>query len=156
MLGEPCFPDWAQARNARSKNPAPQRLRSSIDLRLAGTAYAIESEYISRGWDNDTRFELQRGGQVLGLIHEPDTFTTCAPMCLSTPRYRFRPACCLGESTWRSGSVQAFLLTSTIPAATPSSASTSCSVSGSPSSTTPNTSANRGVRKVKVLICVAG
>lgn len=47
-------------------------------------------------------------------------------------------------------------LTNTIPAATPSSASTSCVVSGSPSSTTPNTSANTGVRKVKVDICVAG
>ncbi|MDG5974210.1 hypothetical protein H010_03047 [Hydrogenophaga taeniospiralis CCUG 15921] len=47
-------------------------------------------------------------------------------------------------------------LTSTIPAATPSSASTSCSVNGSPSSTTPNTNANTGVRKVKVDICVAG
>lgn len=41
VIGELCFPDWAQARNARLKNPAPQRLRSSIDLRLSGAAYTI-------------------------------------------------------------------------------------------------------------------
>ena len=38
VIGDLCFPDWAEARNARLKNPAPGRLRSSIDLRLSGTA----------------------------------------------------------------------------------------------------------------------
>ncbi|WP_310566026.1 hypothetical protein [Hydrogenophaga sp.] len=128
VIGELCFPDWAQARNARLKNPAPGLLRSSIDLRLSGTAYRIEFEYTRRGWTNDirfelmldgerlasadavvpkggfrratlritepfrgelvrrsgffkTRFELQRGGQALGLVHEPDAFTTRRRLC---------------------------------------------------------------------------
>jgi hypothetical protein len=132
VIGELCFPDWAQARNARLKNPAPGRLRSSIDLRLSGEAYTIEFEYTRRGWHNDTRFELmhngarlasaevvvpqgllgrarllitepfsgelvrrstffktrfelQRGGQALGLIHEPDAFTTRRRLCAELP-----------------------------------------------------------------------
>ena len=123
VIGELCFPDWAEARNARLKNPAPGRLRSSIDLRLSGEACTIEFEYTRRGWHNDTRFELmqngarlasaevvvpqgllgrarlliaepftgelvrrsslfktrfelQRDGQVLGLVHEPEALTT--------------------------------------------------------------------------------
>lgn len=132
VIGELCFPDWAQARNARQKNPAPQRLRSSIDLRLSGAAYTIEFEYTRRGWHNDTRFELmqngarlasaevvvlqgflgrarlritepfrgelvrrssffktrfelQRGGQAMGLVHEPDAFTTRHRLCAELP-----------------------------------------------------------------------
>lgn len=136
VLGELCFPDWAQARNARLKNPAPTRMRSSIDLRLSGTAYTIEFDYTRRVWHNDTRFELmqgdsriaaaevvvppgflgrarllvsapvsgelvrrstffktrfelQRGGQLMGVIHEPDAFTTrrrlCADVSADTP-----------------------------------------------------------------------
>ncbi len=132
VIGELCLPDWAQARNARLKNPAPQRLRSSIDLRLSGAAYTIEFEYTRRGWHNDTRFELmqggtrlasaevavppgllgrprllitepfrgelvrrstffktrfelQRDGQALGLVHEPDAFTTRRRLCAELP-----------------------------------------------------------------------
>lgn len=132
VIGELCFPDWAQARNARLKNPAPGRLRSSIDLRLSGEAYTIEFEYTRRSWHNDTRFELmkggeplasaevvvpqgflgrarllitepfrgelvrrssffktrfelQRDGQVLGLVHEPDAFTTRRRLCAEVP-----------------------------------------------------------------------
>jgi hypothetical protein len=144
VIGELCFPDWAQARNARLKNPAPARLRSSIDLRLSGAAYTIEFEYTRRGWNNDTRFELmqggarlasaevvvpqgflgraqllitepftgelvrrssffktrfelQRDGQALGLVHEPDAFTTRRRLCTEVPadlRYRCRVSCC--------------------------------------------------------------
>ncbi len=47
-------------------------------------------------------------------------------------------------------------LTNTIPAATPPRANISRQVSGSLSSSTPNTSANTGVKKVKVAIWVAG
>lgn len=132
VIGELCFPDWAQARNARLKNPAPGRLRSSIDLRLSGEAYTIEFEYTRRGWHNDTRFklmqngarlasgevvvpqgflgrarllitepfrgelvrrssffktrfELQRDGLALGLVHEPDAFTTRRRLCAELP-----------------------------------------------------------------------
>ena len=85
VIGELCFPDWAQARNARLKNPAPQRLRSSIDLRLSGAAYTIEFEYTRRGWHNGTRFELQRDGQALGLVHEPDAFNTRRQLCAELP-----------------------------------------------------------------------
>jgi hypothetical protein len=132
VIGELCFPDWAQARNARLKNPAPGRLRSSIDLRLSGETYAIEFGYTRRGWNNDTRFELmqngaclasaevvvpqgflgrarllitepfagelvrrntffkiryelQRGGQLLGLVQEPDAFTTRRRLCAELP-----------------------------------------------------------------------
>lgn len=128
VIGELCFPDWAEARNARLKNPAPQWLRSSIDLRLSGVAYTIEFEFTSRGWTNDTRFELmqggarlasaevvvpkgffarpklviaepftgelvrrssffktrfelQRGGQALGLVHEPEALSTRRRLC---------------------------------------------------------------------------
>ena len=48
VIGELCFPDWAEARNARLKNPAPGRLSSRIDLRLSGAAYTIEFEYTRR------------------------------------------------------------------------------------------------------------
>ena len=65
VLGELCFPDWAQARNARLQNPAPGLLRSSIDLRLSGVACTIEFEYTRRGWHNDTRFELMQGSTRL-------------------------------------------------------------------------------------------
>ncbi len=132
VIGELCFPDWAQARNARLKNPAPGRLSSTIDLRLSGAAYTIEFEYTRRGWHNDTRFELmqngvrlasaevvvpqgffgrarlritepfsgelvrrntffriryelQRGGQTQGLVHEPDAFTTRRRLCADLP-----------------------------------------------------------------------
>jgi hypothetical protein len=132
VIGELCFPDWAEARNARLKNPAPHLLRSSIDLRLSGAAYTIEFEYTRRGWNNDTRYELmqngarlasaevvvpqgffgrarlliaepfagelvrrntffkirhelQRGGQILGLVHEPDAFTKRRRLCAELP-----------------------------------------------------------------------
>lgn len=132
VIGELCFPDWAEARNARLKNPAPQHLRSSIDLRLSGAVYVIEFEYTRRGWANDTRFELmqdgarlasaevvmtqgflrrprlhltepfrgelvrrsgffrtrfelQRDGQTMGHVHEPDTFTTRRRLCAELP-----------------------------------------------------------------------
>lgn len=132
VIGELCFPDWAEARNARLKNPAPKWLRSSIDLRLSGAAYTIEFEYTRRGWANDTRFELmhkgvclasaevvvppgflgrarllvtepfsgelvrrntlfriryelRRGGQTLGQVHEPDAFTTRRRLCTDLP-----------------------------------------------------------------------
>lgn len=65
VIGELCFPDWAEARNARLKNPAPGRLSSRIDLRLSGAAYTIEFEYTRRGWNNDTRFELMHEGARL-------------------------------------------------------------------------------------------
>lgn len=64
-IGELSFPDWAQARNARLKNPAPGWLRSSMDMQLSGTAYAIEFEYTRRGWENDTRYELMLGGTCI-------------------------------------------------------------------------------------------
>lgn len=65
VIGELCFPDWAEARNARLKNPAPTLLRSSTDLRLSGAAYTVEFEYTRRGWHNDTRFELMQDGTRL-------------------------------------------------------------------------------------------
>jgi hypothetical protein len=61
-IGDLCFPDWAEARNARLKNPAPGRLSSRIDMRLSGTAYTIEFEYTRRGFENDTRYELMKDG----------------------------------------------------------------------------------------------
>lgn len=61
-IGELCFPDWAEARNARLKNPLPGRWRSVTDLRLAGTAWTIEFEYTRRGFVNDVRYELMRAG----------------------------------------------------------------------------------------------
>lgn len=132
VIGDLCFPDWAEAHNARLKNPAPGRLRSSIALRLSGEAYTIEFEYTRRGWHNDTRFELmqggtrlasaevvvpqgffgrarllitepfrgelvrrstffktrfelQRDGQSLGLVHEPQAFTTRRRLCAELP-----------------------------------------------------------------------
>ena len=48
VIGDLCFPDWAEARNARLKNPAPGHLSSRIDMRLSGTAYTIEFEYTRR------------------------------------------------------------------------------------------------------------
>jgi hypothetical protein len=132
VIGELCFPEWAEARNARLKNPAPGRLSSTINLRLSGAAYTIEFEHTRRSWNNDTRFELiqggerlasadvvvpqgflgrarllitepfsgelvrhsslfktrfelQLGGQTLGLIHEPDALTTRRRLCAEVP-----------------------------------------------------------------------
>lgn len=61
-IGDLCFPDWAEARNARLKNPAPGHLSSRIDMRLSGAAYTIEFEYTRRGFENDTRYELMKDG----------------------------------------------------------------------------------------------
>lgn len=66
VIGDLCFPDWAEARNARLKIPAPGRLSSRIDMRLSGTAYTIEFEYTRRGWENDTRYELMKDGMYRG------------------------------------------------------------------------------------------
>ena len=87
VIGELCFPDWAEARNARLKNPAPQRLRSSIDLRLSGAAYTIEFEYTRRGWNNDTRFELMQGGTRLAAAEVvlPKGFLGRARLVISEP-----------------------------------------------------------------------
>ena len=87
VLGELCFPDWAEARNARLKNPAPKRLRSSIDMRLSSAAYTIEFEYTRRGWTNDTRFELMRGGARLasaGMV-VPQGFLERARLVITEP-----------------------------------------------------------------------
>lgn len=87
VVGELCFPDWAEARNARLKNPAPQRLRSSIDLRLSGTAYTIEFEYTRRGWANDTRFELMQGTTRLAVaeVVVPQGFLGRARLLITEP-----------------------------------------------------------------------
>jgi hypothetical protein len=87
VIGELCFPDWAQARNARLKNPAPGLLRSRIDLTLSGTAYTIEFEYTRRGWENDTRYELMKDGvcvaaadvTVTGHLFRPPSVRVTGP-----------------------------------------------------------------------------
>ena len=87
VLGELCFPDWAEARNARLKNPAPERLRSSIDLRLSGMAYTIEFEFTRRGWTNDTRFELMQGSARLAVakVVVPEGFLGRAQLIILEP-----------------------------------------------------------------------
>lgn len=132
VIGELCFPDWAEARNARLKNPAPKHLSSRIDMTLSGAAYSIEFEYTRRGWENDTRYELmkdgvcvaaadvtvpkswfrlrtltitepfsgelvrrssllktryelRRGDQTLGLVHEPEALATKRRLCAELP-----------------------------------------------------------------------
>jgi len=65
VIGELCFPDWAEARNARLKNPSPKHLSSRIGMTQSGAAYTIEFEYTRRGWNNDTRFELMQNGARL-------------------------------------------------------------------------------------------
>jgi hypothetical protein len=87
VIGELCFPDLAEARNARLKNPAPQRLRSSIDLRLSGAAYTIEFEYTRRGWNNDTRFDLMQNGARLASaeVVVPQGFLGRARLIITEP-----------------------------------------------------------------------
>lgn len=87
VIGELCFPDWAEARNARLKNPAPGRLSSTIDLRLSGEAYTIEFEYTRRGWNNDTRFELMQGGTRLASaeVVVPQGFFGRAQLFITEP-----------------------------------------------------------------------
>lgn len=81
VIGDLCFPDWAEARNARLRNPAPGRLSSRIAMTLSGAAYTIEFEYTRRGWSNDTRYELMKDGvcvaaadvTVTGHLFRPPT-----------------------------------------------------------------------------------
>lgn len=87
VIGALCFPDWAEARNARLKNPAPGHLSSCIDMRLSGTAYTIEFEYTRRGRENDTRYELMKDGTcvaaaevtVTGHLFRPPTVRITGP-----------------------------------------------------------------------------
>lgn len=87
VIGDLCFPDWAQARNARLKNPSPKHLSSRIAMTLSGAAYTIEFEYKRRGWENDTRYELLLDGvrvaaadvKVTGHLFCPPTVRITGP-----------------------------------------------------------------------------
>lgn len=83
VIGELRFPDWAEARNARLKNPLPGHWRSTIDLTLSGTAYTIEFEYTRRGFVNDVRYELMRAGRCVATAD-----VTRAPGWPRLPRIR--------------------------------------------------------------------
>lgn len=64
-IGELCWPDFAVARNARFKSLVPQSFTTSIRLTCQGQAYDVEFEYLSRDWNNDIRFLITVGGNVL-------------------------------------------------------------------------------------------
>jgi hypothetical protein len=65
VLGEIRWPMYAQASNARLKIHADDVAAGSVQLRCGDDNYLICFEYLRRGWQNDTRYTLQRDGQVL-------------------------------------------------------------------------------------------
>lgn len=64
-LGELCWPDFAVARNARLKSLVPKSFTTVIRLTCQGQAYGVAFEYLTRDWNNDIRFLLTAGGDVL-------------------------------------------------------------------------------------------
>lgn len=64
-IGELSWPDFAVARNARLKSLVPQSFTTRIRLTCQGQAYEIAFEYLTRDWNNDIRFFLTAGGNVI-------------------------------------------------------------------------------------------
>ena len=64
-IGELCWPDFAVARNARLKSLVPPSFTTRIRLTCEGQAYEVAFEYLTRDWNNDIRFFLTAGGEVL-------------------------------------------------------------------------------------------
>ena len=70
VVGEMNWPVVGQARNARLKWHQPGSRAGEVEVVSAGSRYRIGLEYLSRGWQNDTRFILDGpyddDGQTLG------------------------------------------------------------------------------------------
>ena len=57
-VGTVCWPDFAEATNARLKNPLPGILKTNIEIIWLDQLYEIKFEYLTRDWFNDIRFML--------------------------------------------------------------------------------------------------
>lgn len=58
QVGTVRWPDFAEATNARLKNPLPGILKTNIEIRWFDQLYEIKFEYLTRDWFNDIRFML--------------------------------------------------------------------------------------------------
>jgi hypothetical protein len=64
-LGEIQWPMYAQASNARLKVHGDDIAAGSVKVRCGQEAYLIQFEYLQRNWQNDTRYTLRSGDQIL-------------------------------------------------------------------------------------------
>ncbi len=67
VVGTLRWPDFAEAKNARLKNPLPGLLRKDIEILYREQKYVITFEYLTRDWNNDVRFTLEGGEGVLAV-----------------------------------------------------------------------------------------
>jgi hypothetical protein len=68
LVGTLRLPDFAQAKNARLKNPEPKQLTSDIEIVYRGKPFLVEFEYLKRAWFNDIRFTLTNNGVRIATI----------------------------------------------------------------------------------------
>ena len=61
------WPDFAEAKNARLKNPLPGVLSKDIEILYGEQKYTIGFEYLTRDWNNDVRFMLEGREGVLAV-----------------------------------------------------------------------------------------
>lgn len=59
------WPDFAEATNARLKNPLPGVLSTKLELNCYDKSCSIEFEHTRRGWTNDIQFRLKDGSEVI-------------------------------------------------------------------------------------------
>ena len=67
IVGTLRWPDFAEAKNARLKNPLPGLLRKDIEILYRERKYVITFEYLTREWNNDVRFALEGEEGILAV-----------------------------------------------------------------------------------------
>ena len=67
IVGTLRWPDFAEAKNARLKNPLPGLLRKNIEILYQEQKYVITFEYLTRDWNNDVRFALEGEEGILAV-----------------------------------------------------------------------------------------
>lgn len=67
VVGTLRWPDFAEAKNARLKNPLSGLLRRDIEILYREQKYFITFEYLTRDWNNDIRFALEGEESILAV-----------------------------------------------------------------------------------------
>lgn len=85
-IGSLNWPDFAEATNARLKNPLPGVLSTLLELICYDRNYCIEFEHTRRGWNNDIQFRLKQGSETIasadvkaGAFFKRSTITITIP-----------------------------------------------------------------------------
>ena len=61
------WPDFAEAKNARLKNPFPDVLSKNIEIYYREQKYIVAFEYLTRDWTKDIRFTLENEEGILAV-----------------------------------------------------------------------------------------